>query len=227
MNGEKREWLETFIGGGFGIIAIAAAIAEYALEEGGELAGCIKDISGTLIIVVILFAAIKIKPRNITGKLRDAVTNWGNSNIPLIFKMTEDGEGHYKNSYALLTDHLKYIDLLSYDTKPGNTVWDKYRNPSSHDTGRFLELPEFQTMTTGDFEVVVHMEQDHFKEIDEKTIQTMLNRLSNISEIIDTVNEVPKSKKAIVKFKSIKTTDDIEQFIIALNYLLSVVTVIL
>ena len=58
---DKMEFQEKFLGGIFGIIAIIAAIAE-AITNGISLStvfAAIKDVSGTLIVVVLLVTFIK------------------------------------------------------------------------------------------------------------------------------------------------------------------------
>ena len=48
---EKQEWIEVFVGGACGLIAIIAAIVEYCLGENGALAGLFKDVFGTAVVV--------------------------------------------------------------------------------------------------------------------------------------------------------------------------------
>lgn len=52
---------EKFFGGIFGIIAIVAAILSLVLGEinASSIAGCIKDVAGTLVVVIVLFVTIK------------------------------------------------------------------------------------------------------------------------------------------------------------------------
>ncbi len=82
---ERREWIEIFIGGAFGIIAIAATVAEYFLGENGALAGCIKDVAGTLVVVVILFASLEIKSKNIDKLLNDTLQEWIKQHSNMVF----------------------------------------------------------------------------------------------------------------------------------------------
>ena len=82
---ERREWIEIFIGGAFGIIAIIAAIVEFCLGENGALVGCVKDIAGTLVVVVILFASLEIKPRKIDKLLNDTLQEWIDQHSNMVF----------------------------------------------------------------------------------------------------------------------------------------------
>lgn len=95
---ERRDWIEVFIGGAFGIIAIIAAIVEYCSDGSGAFAGCIKDIAGTLVVVVILFASLEIKPRNIDKVLNNALQEWVNqhSNMVFILSSIEDRDIYMK-----------------------------------------------------------------------------------------------------------------------------------
>lgn len=57
----KKIGYETLWGGIFGGVAIIAAILSLVLGEinASTIAGCVKDIAGTLIVVIVLFVAIK------------------------------------------------------------------------------------------------------------------------------------------------------------------------
>ena len=89
----KEEFQEKFWGGIFGIIAIAAAIGE-AFANGISLStilGAVKDISGTLVVVVLLVTFIKQLPRklkNTSEILEQNVEKWGSDNAPLIFNIS-------------------------------------------------------------------------------------------------------------------------------------------
>ena len=84
---ERKDWIETFIGGTFGAIAIIATIVEFALGDNGAIAGMLKDIFGTAVVVVLLIMAMpKRKPKNVAVVLEKCVEKWGADNAPLIFK---------------------------------------------------------------------------------------------------------------------------------------------
>ena len=91
MKMDKMEFQEKFWGWIFGIIAIVAAIAE-AIANGISVAtvfAAIKDVSGTLIVAVLLITFIKQlprKPKNLLERLENEVEEWGKKNSPLIFK---------------------------------------------------------------------------------------------------------------------------------------------
>ena len=62
---DKMDRDEKLWGGIFGVVAIAAAIAEMFINgiDAASVIGAVKDISGTLVVVVLLVAFIKSLPK--------------------------------------------------------------------------------------------------------------------------------------------------------------------
>ena len=159
---ERKDWIETFIGGACGVIAIVAAIVEYALGDNGAIAGMLKDIFGTLVVVVLLFAAMpKRKPKNLSDILEKAVEEWGENNAPIIFKTEEYVQAQNSSStqgFRLLQDPKgDYITLVNKNLTRNSEEWSKYAKYSkgNHLTGKFLDMPDYATMTTGAFEMTL------------------------------------------------------------------------
>ncbi len=96
---------ETFWGGIFGIIAIVAAIISTVLGgiDGSAIWGCIKDVAGTLIAVMVLFVAIKQffpkKPTDFKHAMEEEIKNILDKYAPLIIH-SEKQEHPYRYEIA-------------------------------------------------------------------------------------------------------------------------------
>lgn len=130
----KKIGIETLWGGMFGIIAIVAALVEMASNGfmSGSVAAAIKDIAGTMVVVmVLLFAVRNLIPGkeklSFEDRLKDALTEWEESNSTLIVKSTDDDRtGKY--GFNMRTD-----------------VRDFYRaSPLTKNAGWFVRLPVIQ-----------------------------------------------------------------------------------
>jgi hypothetical protein len=130
----KKIGIETLWGGLFGIIAITAALVEMASNGlmSGSVAGAIKDISGTMVtVMVLLFAVRNLLPRkeklSLEDKLKSALTAWEKSNSTLIVKSADDINDKY--GFNMRTD-----------------VRDFYRAvPLTKNAGWFVRLPAIQS----------------------------------------------------------------------------------
>ena len=231
-NDEKKDWIETVLGGLFGVIAIIATFCEYWLGNNDALAGMIKDVFGTAVVVVLLFAAIPHrKTKNLASLLKQRVEKWGEDNAPMIFQV----EGYvcakgqnYTQGFALLQNPRKYVELL--ELKKGDPAWHTYANYTSKQTGKFLDLPAYEEMTAGEFEIRFVLGQKHFKEIE------------GISDIIKNIADATTKRFAAknvkaecsgnsgeikVKFNAaIESKKDIEDFVSVIDFVLSLVKVI-
>ena len=232
---ERKEWIETFIGGACGVIAIIAAVFEYCLGDQGALAGMLKDIFGTAIVVVLLFAAMpKRKPKNLPKLLELAVETWGINNAPLIFKAEEYVQA--KNStqtqcFLLLQNPKKdYISLANQNVAMDSPEWMKYAKygKANHLTGKFLDMPSYWDMTKNRFEMVLCMEQSHFKNMPEidSIIINLVNAISvHCGENI-TPSRIGTSNTIRLNCAQICSTQDVEDFVEALDFILSLVKVV-
>lgn len=104
------EHLESFLGGLFGILAIAAAVAEMFVSgiNPASILGMLKDAFGTLAAVIMLFALIKIllpkkiKAKSFEEKLEAALNNWISSNSNMLVKTPQDLDLHKNhNSFGI------------------------------------------------------------------------------------------------------------------------------
>ena len=233
---EKREWIEIFVGGACGVLAILAAIVEYCLGDNGALAGMFKDIFGTAVVVVLLFASMpKRKPKNLVGILEQAVEDWGLDNAPVIFKSEEYEQAKDSNktqSFVLLQDPKKeYINLVNAKLKPGSSEWTEYANASKHNhrTGKFLDMPSYEDMVQGKFEILLCLEQKHFTDMDE--IDSIINNLEaainvHIGEKMTAKRTSASQKKIRLSCEQIESEQDVNEFVDALDFILSLVKVI-
>lgn len=229
---EKKDWIETIIGGICGVAAIISAIAEFSLGENGSLAGMLKDVFGTAVVVVLLIMSMpKRKPKNLAGFLEEKVEKWGKANAPMIFKV--EGfecakEKKFTQGFALLQEPRKYLTLLDISEK--SEEWHTYSNYYSKQTGKFLDLPSYNEMVSGGFEIMFVLEQKHFKEKEEiqETVGDLIKAVKNrVDEKRVNVRRVGNSGKFILEFLSaIENKKDVEYFISVIDYTLSLVKVI-
>lgn len=88
----KKIDFETLWGGIFGAVAVIATIVEMALNgfSGADIAGAVKDISGTIIVIILLFVAIRQllpkKAKNFNEAFRLEMQKVEDKYSPLIVK---------------------------------------------------------------------------------------------------------------------------------------------
>ncbi len=233
---ERKDWIETFIGGACGVIAIIAAIIEYALGDNGAIAGLFKDVFGTAVVVVLLIMAMpKRKPKNLENILQDKVEAWGISNAPMIFK-TEGfvcaKENKYTQGFVLLQNPLMYLTLL--DINQESDDWHSYASYTSKRTGKFLDFPPYKEMVSDKFDILFVLEQKHFKDKEDiKEIITNMKKAiekhfeKEIAAEKIKVNRIGNSEKFTIEFRSkISNKKDIEFLISVTDYVLSLVKII-
>ena len=228
---DRKDKLEVFAGGTFGIIAIIAAIIEFSLPDYGAIAGCIKDIFGTLVVVVVLFASIKFRAFGIESVLKNAVEDWGADNAPLIFKIEsyEAAQGSsYSQGFALLQKPRDYVSLVKRNLKNGTEEWNKYAKYSrgNHLTGKFIDMPSYKEMTHRNFSISIGMKQKHFSDIPD--FQIIFKDIVDAVDQRDGVKARPigQSAEFVLEFDEIRTKGDVENFVDTLNFILSLVKVI-
>ena len=169
---EKKDWIETFVGGAFGIVAILAAVVEYALGDNGANAGMIKDVFGTLVVVVLLFAAMpKRKKFDFAQYMTNALEEWMGSNANMISRTEKMPSGH-ENDFG-----------MSMKTDMN----DFYSNvPTTKRAGWFVRLPEIkvENYREGKIEINFHMNEETFfgrgSGIDEETKKTEFDKLGKL-----------------------------------------------
>ena len=234
---DKKDRDEKLWGGVLGAISILAAIAEMIINGVDliSILGAIKDVSGTLVVVVLLIAFVKSlpkKPKNLHEILEQSVENWGLDNAPLIFKAegyVAAQNGAYAQGFVLLQNPKNYIALANRKLSQDNPEWKKYAQYGNGKlTGKFLDLPSYQAMASSDFNVMIVMEQSHFRDMPE--IDTVVN------DIIAAINarvekqvhaeRIGKANKIRLSCKKIETTQDVEFFVDILDFVLSLIKVI-
>ncbi len=227
-----------FLAGIFAIIAVIAIICEVAF--GGftkeSVVGGIKDITGILVDVFVLIVAasvfVKKKSKNITSILENSINKWGEDNLPLIFKVEgfkQAQNSAYTQGFALLQNPREYITMLKKKLNPNHPEWSKYASYSSGVTGKFIDMPSVEAMTSNKFDICIVMTQSHFKNM------TDFDKIFlGIKDCIDTkygevikIYSVGNEYKFKIEFQQeIKTKDDVHILIEILNYILSLVKVV-
>lgn len=236
---DKLDFKEKVWGFIFGIIAIASAVAE--MISGGiswsAFWGMLKDIASTAVVIVVGYAfinSIPKKAKDATGKLETAVLEWGMNNTPLIFKaenLRAPQNSNYTQGYLLLQYPDKYVDLVKGNLNPESPEWLDYAtyNGGKKYTGRFLIMPDFDAMTKKPFTVNFSMKQKHFESIasfDENVdiIIKALNARFNDNKVF----AKPVGKREFeVSYQPLTTDNDISMFIDSLDFVLSMVKVIM
>lgn len=162
---EKKDKIEIFFGGVMGIVAIIAAIVEYC--SGSNIAGCIKDVSGTLVVVAILFASIKIPSFGLRSKLEETVEKWGMENAPLILKAINWGATDgTKQGFKILQGQKDFTDRIVVPLNKDGEEWKKLADYNNKKTGRFIAMPSYDEMIANDFKITIYTNQSHFEKLD-------------------------------------------------------------
>ena len=218
---ERKDWIETFVGGTFGVIAIIATIVEYALGDSGAIAGMFKDIFGTLVVVVLLFAAMpKRKNFNFEEKLTAALDEWATANSNMIVRNDAmDGQG--KND----------SEASWYGMGMKTDMNDFYRDVSTtRQVGWFVRLPVIkeENYNKKNIRINFHLNKETFfgrgTELTEDELKTQYDKLSNLfarfisSKFDGYASAAGKYDTLIVEIKHpIKTEEDIERLIDIIN----------
>lgn len=135
---DKLDLKEKIWSGVFGIVAIVAAIAE--MIAGGvntaSFFGMIKDVAGTLVVVIVMVAVAKlIAPKKQTvsfeEKMNEALNQWVDDHSNMIVKTSKMPQGH-ENDYgmSMTTDITRF-----YNT-------EKLKSDTGKNVGRFLRITQ-------------------------------------------------------------------------------------
>ena len=224
-----------------GLLAVAALCAIVCeIVFGGftkeSIAGGIKDLSGILIDVMVLFIAasvfIKKKQKNIVSLLDNAIQDWGDKNLPLIFKVEgfkQAQNSSYTQGFALLQNPREYIRVLRKNLTPAHPEWSKYAAYTSGVTGKFIDMPSTIAMTTDKFDICVVMSQSHFKNMPDfdKAFEGIVECVNSRYQDFLTAYPLGKEFKFKMEFKhEIKTKEDVYTLIEVLDYIVSLVKVV-
>lgn len=118
---DRNDFIEKIVGGILGAIAIVAAIGEMILDgfTAESIVAAIKDISGTLIVVVLLVAFVKSlpkKPKNFREQFEADMNEIEQVYAPLIVKYvpkdTAKESAKAKNEKIIRYDILSSVDAL-------------------------------------------------------------------------------------------------------------------
>lgn len=232
---DKLDLQEKIWGFIFGIIAIIAACLEVVVNgiSAATILGAIKDVFGTAVVIVVFYMVIKSlpkKPKKLTEILEKTILDWGLDNAPLIFKTkgyVSSKDSPYTQGYVLLQNLETYPSLAGLT--PDKPNWDDYATYKSPKklTGKFLDMPDFQTMTNSDFDVLFVIEQSHFQGMN---MDVMIGSIKNAvekkynGEIV--VDRKGQSAKFTVRYKQITNLNEVENFKDSLDFILSLIKVI-
>lgn len=232
---DKIDFQEKIWGFIFGVIAIIAAISEMLVNgiSAASVLGAVKDVFGTLVVVVVFYLVIKNmpkKPKNLLETLEKAIEDWGLDNAPLIFKTVgyvASKDSPYSQGFVLLQNPKSYPLLANLKSDSPNWIdYAQYKSPRKM-TGKFLDMPNYETMTSSDFSVLFVMEQKHFQEMDINQIITdITNAINQKYDNKIVADRIGQSAKFTIKYNRIVTTEDIEFFRDSLDFVLSLVKVV-
>ena len=218
---ERNDWIETFVGGACGVIAILAAVIEYILGDNGAVAGMFKDIFGTLVVVVLLIAAMpKRRKFNFEERLPAALEEWTKANANMIVHNDAmDGKGkndtvapHY--GLGMKTDMNDFYQGVSTTRKVG---W-------------FVRLPVIkeENYNKENIRINFHLNETTFfgegNGLTSEELKKEFDKLSNLfaqfinTKFNDYVSAAGKNDTLTVEIKHpIKTEEDIERLIAIIN----------
>lgn len=186
----KKIDFETLWGGIFGAIAVIAAVIEMALNgfSGANVAAAIKDVSGTIIVIILLFVAIR----------------------RLLPKKVKDFNDAFKKEMKKIED--KYSPLIE-ENKNSVGVWNIASKLSAiydNDTGAYHTFFEFdgKSLLSVSVSKTVFMgrSKDSFDTLQAKIVGDICRKLEKNEEI----EKCPKTKEGfqIVFRKELTTIED-------------------
>ena len=140
---------------------------------------------------------------------------------------------HYEQGFKLLQKPETYISLVKEGLNPENPEWEKYAKYTSgyNLTGKFINLPSYAYMTENDFDVLIALNQSHFKKSD-RDFENLVGEIKEVfnSKFKETGNayaqRAGKALELTIHFKKINTREDIKTFVTELDFLLSIIKVI-
>lgn len=135
---DKLDIQEKIWGGIFGVVAIVAAVVEMFANglDFASICGMIKDVSGTLVVVIVMVAVAKLiapKKQAVTfeEKLTGELDQWINDHSNMIVRTSKMPQGH-ENDYgmSMTTDITRF-----YNT-------EKLKSDTGKSVGRFLRITQ-------------------------------------------------------------------------------------
>lgn len=218
---ERKDWIETFVGGACGVIAIIAAVVEYLLGDNGAIAGMLKDIFGTLVVVVLLFAAMPTRKKfNLEEKLETALDDWAEANSNMIVRNDAmDGKSKYN------------AEAPWYGMGMKTDMNDFYRDISTtRQVGWFVRLPVIkeENYNKENIRINFHLNKETFfgrgSDLTDDALKVEFDKLSNLfaqfigRKFAGYVSAAGKNENLTLEIKQpIKTQEDIERLIDIIN----------
>lgn len=154
----KKINLETVVGGVFGLLAVLSAVGEMALSGFSlpAVIGGVKDISGTMVVVMVFLVAIRglllNSPKNLSQELDVQMVAFEKRNKPLIFRVSDfQPVNGFQQGFSILTEPSEFLSL-SGRAFP-EALEKNYSSRWSRKTGKFVDLPENAAMLSGKFEL--------------------------------------------------------------------------
>ena len=110
-----------------------------------------------------------------------------------------------------------------------NPEWKKYAQYGNGKlTGKFLDLPSYQAMISSNFDMVIVMEQSHFKNMPEidAVVDDIVDAINARGETTVHAERIGKANKIRLSCRKIESSQDVEFLVDMLDFVLSLVKVI-
>ena len=184
---------ETLFGGIFSIISVIAAIIEMALNnyETVYIAGAIKDISATMLAVMLLFLVFKNfyvkKIVDFEGRLKSRLEKWAKDNRNIIRKSKIDKAGFY--GFDMFTDMNNFYKGSEFSKNSGWFV-------------RFPEIKE-ENYNHKDIKIDFHLNKGTFFEgmgLNDEELEPRYEKIAN--NIIDYIRMIYSAEISKIFYKN-------------------------
>ena len=206
---------EIFFGGLFGIIAVLSAICEMIANglSAATIFGTLKDITGTLVAVMVLgFAMKKLfdnSEKKLSKLLEKELASFEQKYSPLIFKVSNFEKMQnekYEQGFCILKDFSKFITTCDISEQ----MRESYSSRNSHQTAKFVDLPSVSVMLNENFKICFRTLSSC--EYDKDFLTNIGNKISfNYKENGYVTTSI--SNTLIVEIPKIETKQDIESLI--------------
>ena len=145
---------ETKLGGIFGLISVIAILIEIWQNDFSVniLVSGLKDLSGTLVSVMVFYIAIRSivrnSPKNLNDILAQKMQDFEEAYLPIIFKVQgfkSPKNSNFTQGFAILPNLSSFSQLM--DIKIGSTKYNKYASyTGGYSTGKFVDFPSNDSM---------------------------------------------------------------------------------
>lgn len=192
----------------FGIIAIVAAVAEMVFNgiNAATVSAAIKDVFGTVIVIVVFAAVIKDKIQKLPDKLEGELDVFAKKYSPLIFKVRdyEVAENYYEQGFCILKDMSRFIG-----EEFGEEDVLKYSSRYSKQTTKFIDMPASDVMLSQDFKICFRTLQtcEYDADFIKKTCEAINSKFANEYEA------KPYSTNLVVSLPKITNKEQVDKLI--------------